>query len=148
MPEQKVPPAPPGTPPAGAAAPGNGNGSLLRRVERLEDVTSEVKERLARFETRDDLNALHVVTKTDLAQMAAQMATKADLAQLADQMATKAQLAQMAAQMATKAELAQMAAQMATKADLAALEAKLLRWFIGTVIALAGIVSAATKLLS
>lgn len=146
MPEQTIPPAPPGTPPAGAPASGNGNGGLLRRVERLEDVTSEVKERLARYETRDDLNALQMATKADLAQMAAQMVTKADLARLADRMATKAELAQIAVQMATKADLAEFRAEV--RGNLAALEAKLLRWFVGSVIALAGVVSAATRMLT
>ncbi|MFL6675933.1 MAG: hypothetical protein ACJ8LG_21905 [Massilia sp.] len=118
----------------------------------------DVKERLARVEARLDVIAPQIATKADLAQMAtkadiAQMATKSDLAQ----MATKSDLAQMAtksdlAQMATKSELTQMAtkadlAQMATKADLVALEATMLKWFIGTAIALTGLVIAATQLI-
>jgi hypothetical protein len=124
---------------------------LLRRVERLEDVTSEVKERLARYETRDDLNALQMATKADLGHIAAQMATAADLAQIAAQMASKADLDKMASKadldkMASKADLVAFRAEV--KGELAALEARLLRWFIATAIALAGVVSAATKLLA
>jgi hypothetical protein len=39
------------------------------------------------------------------------------------------------------------ASQMATKADLAALEATLLKWFIGTALALTAIVFAAARLI-
>jgi hypothetical protein len=125
MPEQKAP-APP-LPPE----------SLEKRVERLEDFYIEVAERLARLETRVELIASQIAT------LATQMATKADKADIA-QMATKADIAQMA----TKADIAQMA----TKADIAlirvemaALETRMIKWFIGTAVTLAGLAFAAGK---
>jgi hypothetical protein len=123
MPEQKAP-APP-LPPE----------SLEKRVERLEDFYIEVAERLARLETRVELIASQIAT------LAAQMATKVDKADIA-QMATKADIAQMA----TKADIAQTKADIAlVRVEMAALETRLIKWFIGTAVTLAGLAFAAGK---
>jgi hypothetical protein len=95
--------------------------SLEKRVERLEDFYFEVAERLARLETRVELIASQIATLTN------QMATKADKADIA--------------QMATKADIAPMA----TKADMAALETRMIKWFVGTAVTLAGLAFAAGK---
>jgi uncharacterized protein YydD (DUF2326 family) len=116
MPEQKAPAPPP--PPE----------SLEKRVERLEDFYFEVAERLARLETRVELIA------SQIAILMNQMATKADKADIA-QMATKADIAQMA----TKADIALI------RADMAALETRMIKWFVGTAVTLAGLAFAAGK---
>jgi glutathione S-transferase len=95
--------------------------SLEKRVERLEDFYFEVAERLARLETRVELIASQIATLMN------QMATKADKADIA--------------QMATKADIAPMA----TKADMAALETRMIKWFVGTAVTLAGLAFAAGK---
>jgi hypothetical protein len=99
--------------------------SLEKRVERLEDFYIEVAERLARLETRVELIASEMATKADIAQMA----TKSDIAQ----MATKADIAQ------TKADIALI------RVEMAALETRLIKWFIGTAVTLAGLAFAAGK---
>jgi glutathione S-transferase len=69
------------------------------------------------------------------------MATKADKADIA-QMATKADIAQMA----TKADIAQTKADIAlVRVEMAALETRLIKWFIGTAVTLAGLAFAAGK---
>jgi hypothetical protein len=125
MPEQKAPPPP--SPPE----------SLEKRVERLEDFYLEVAERLARLETRVELIASQIAT------LVTQMATKADKADIA-QMATKADIAQMA----TKADIAQMATKTdiaLIRAEMAALETRMIKWFVGTAVTLAGLAFAAGK---
>lgn len=124
MPEQQVPP--PDPPPPAAPAPNGGNGSLPRRVERLEDAAVEVKERLVRQEARTDMLESRVAGKADIAQTA----TRADLAVLA----TKADVAQMV----TKAEL---------NAALATLETTMIKWFLVTATALAGLAFSAGRLI-
>jgi glutathione S-transferase len=69
----------------------------------------------------------------EVAERLARLETRVEL--IASQIATHA------TQMATKADIAQMA----TKADIAALETRMVKWFVGTAVTLAGLAFAAGK---
>jgi hypothetical protein len=66
-----------------------------------------------------------------------QLATKADVAEL------KADVAEL--RLATKADVTEL--RLATKADLAELEARVIKWNVGTLVAMTGIFAAIVKLL-
>jgi hypothetical protein len=95
-------------------------------------ISTETEDRLA---TKADLGALRLATKTDLAQLEA--STKADLAQL--EASTKADLAQLEGSI--KADLAQL------RVTVAQVEGHILRWVVGTIIAMTAVFAGIVKLL-
>jgi BMFP domain-containing protein YqiC len=116
------------------------NEPLVRRVERLEDGQLDTRERLARLETRVEDIAAQMVTKTEFAALSVRVDA------IAGQMVTKAEFA------ALSGRVDALGAQMATRADIEALNAKiasfetsLLKWMIGTAVALASLAFAAGR---
>ncbi|WP_397448860.1 hypothetical protein [Pseudomonas sp. NA-150] len=135
----------------------NGGDEMRNRVEALEKALPDIRERLVRVETTLDriegntaskveLADLKMATQADIADL--KMATKADIADL--KMATTADIADL--KMGTKAEMADL--RMVTKSDIADLRVTMLeafnhqtKWFIGTVVVLAGTAFAAARLM-
>ncbi|CDG82950.1 hypothetical protein [Janthinobacterium agaricidamnosum] len=116
--------------------------SMEHRVEKLEELAVDAKQRLVRMETRlggiDHRLDTTMASKADIASMLAAMVTKADMAKVEEKMA----------RMETRADATDhlLAITVATKADLAHLESNLIRLFIGITISLAGVAFAAARL--
>lgn len=101
------------------------------QIEKLEEFAADAKERLVRLEARTEA-------------MAANMATKADIARLDERIDGLARL--------MRSEVGRLESEIArleTRIEAAAarLEATLIKWFVGTAVAMTGVIIAAMQLL-
>ncbi len=129
---------------------------ILKRLGTVEGHVSDIRvqvnglvSQIPHLATKADLEGLAARTQADLDNFATQM--KADLGNLAAQ--TKQDLGNLAAQ--SQSDIGKLAAQMhgfaaqlphlATKGDLGRMEASIIRWLVGTSIAIAGLAFAIAK---
>jgi hypothetical protein len=122
------------------------DGWMDDQIDKLEEFAADAKERLVRLETRTEA-------------MAANMATKADMARLDERIdglaaVMRSEIARLDARIVTEfsrldaridSEIARVDARLS--AAIAKLEATLVKWFVGTAVAMSGVIIAAVQLL-